>query len=38
MANPESRWKFLGLFIVGGMLGVSAGFVLGLVFYPLIFP
>ena len=37
MINQESRWKFLGLFIVGGALGVSAGFMLGLFFYPFIF-
>jgi hypothetical protein len=33
----ESRWKFIGLFIVGSVLGVSAGFMLGLFFYPFIF-
>ncbi len=37
MINPESRWKYLCLFIVGGTLGVSAGFMLGLFFYPFIF-
>jgi hypothetical protein len=37
MANPETRWKFIGLFIVGGVLGVSAGFMLGVFFYPFIF-
>ena len=37
MAASEQRWKFLGVFIVGSMLGLSAGFMLGIFFYPFIF-
>jgi len=33
----ESRWKYLGIFMVGGLLGTSAGFMLGLFFYQFIF-
>ena len=33
----DSRWKMLGLFIVGGVIGLSAGFMLGVFFYPFIF-
>lgn len=33
----ESRWKNIGVFLVGGILGVSAGFALGIFFYPFIF-
>ncbi len=32
-----SRWKMFGLILVGGMLGLSAGFMLGVFFYPFIF-
>ena len=38
MDDPETRWKIIGMFIVGGVIGLSAGFVLGLVFYSQIFP
>ncbi len=33
----ESRAKILGVFIVGGVIGLSAGFFLGVVLYPLMF-
>lgn len=33
----ESRWKYFGVFLVGGILGASAGFMLGIFFYPFIF-
>ena len=34
----DSRWKNFGVFLVGGVLGVSAGFVLGIFMFPYIFP
>ncbi len=33
----DSRWKMLGLFMVGGVIGLSAGFFLGVVLHPFIF-
>lgn len=30
-------WKFLAVFVAGGMLGTGAGFALGIFFYPFIF-
>jgi hypothetical protein len=33
----ESRWKNFGIFLVGCVIGLSAGFFLGVVFHPFIF-
>ena len=33
----EARWKMLGLFMVGVVIGLSAGFYLGVVLYPFMF-
>ena len=33
----ESRWKSFGVFLVGCVIGLSAGFCLGVVLYPFIF-
>ncbi len=33
----DSRWKMLGLFIVGGVIGLSAGFFLVVVLHPFFF-
>ncbi len=34
----NTSWKYLGVFIVGGILGVSAGIFLGFILFPLVFP
>ena len=33
----EERWKVLGSFLVGCLIGLSAGVFLGVVLYPFIF-
>ncbi len=43
MADPKtpgntSKWTHLGVFIVGGMVGVSAGIFLGFILFPFVFP
>ena len=33
----ESRWKMMGIFMVGCVVGLSAGVFLGVILYPVIF-
>lgn len=34
----SSAWKYIGVFVVGGLLGTGAGFALGIFVFPFIFP